>query len=326
MKNQRPGGLFGDWRYGWENTTLAEREQAQNVYDLGEAVEESNRLRGQQIREQQEQAFKQEQSIKAMADSNNAMIAQLIEEQRRTQRQQELTEIFRNLKITHQELQIFERWLNKEDTDTTNIISQITTKERRVQYLNSSQSYNCRTITLCNIEDKKNDLIAKHKDNNYGLTLISLLAGVCSIPFLGLGKGTAYILTGWAILFWILFIRSTKYQSKLHTIDKEIKVEQKKMEKTRNKINQSNNIEKNKINREIKELNQQLKQINEENKQHILDRWQDFLNFRLSHYNDDVERAIQLSKIPLGGLAKTEVTSEGTEQDYIDYIRQKLSE
>lgn len=43
-RNQRPSGLFGEFDYGWEGTTLSERIQAQNQWDLLEAQEKANKL------------------------------------------------------------------------------------------------------------------------------------------------------------------------------------------------------------------------------------------------------------------------------------------
>ena len=41
-RNQRPTGLFGEFDYGWEGTTLNERIQAQNIWDLLDAQEKAN--------------------------------------------------------------------------------------------------------------------------------------------------------------------------------------------------------------------------------------------------------------------------------------------
>lgn len=335
MRNIRPstGGI-------WNDKSFSDVQNAQNIYDLGVAQEEaniiakerveqlaeSNRLKEQELKEQQRQAYEQRQALQQMSDTQNAMIAKLILEQQQTQRQQALIEIFKNLKISYQELELLEKWLNKQDFDDTQILEKIDYTQKRIKNLSYSHA-DCNAATkLFEARSKRSDLVSSYKINNVIIFAIAIIAGIISIPIATLSAGLVGVLIVWAVFCYILFIRNIKHCKQLHKLDEEIKHRNLTVDKSIAKSEQYNNIQKNKLNKELQELQEQLKQINEENKQHILDRWQDFLNFRLSHYNDDVERAIQLSKIPLGGLAKTEVTSEGTEQDYIDYIRQKLSE
>lgn len=56
-RNQRPGGLFGEFDYGWEGTTLNERIQAQNIWDLLEAQEKANQIEQEKLNLMKEQAY-----------------------------------------------------------------------------------------------------------------------------------------------------------------------------------------------------------------------------------------------------------------------------
>ena len=49
-RNARPGGLFGDWDYGWNGTTLNERIQAQNVWDLLAEQERANEINEERLK------------------------------------------------------------------------------------------------------------------------------------------------------------------------------------------------------------------------------------------------------------------------------------
>ena len=56
-RNQRPGGLFGEFDYGWEGTTLNERIQAQNIWDLLDAQEKANQIEQEKLNLMKEQAY-----------------------------------------------------------------------------------------------------------------------------------------------------------------------------------------------------------------------------------------------------------------------------
>lgn len=56
-RNQRPNGLFGEFDYGWEGTTLNERIQAQNIWDLLDAQEKANQIEQEKLNLMKEQAY-----------------------------------------------------------------------------------------------------------------------------------------------------------------------------------------------------------------------------------------------------------------------------
>lgn len=49
-KNSRPGGIFGNLDYDMKGTTLAERRQMQNTWDLLAEQEKANELEKERIR------------------------------------------------------------------------------------------------------------------------------------------------------------------------------------------------------------------------------------------------------------------------------------
>ena len=63
-RNQRPGGLFGEFDYGWEGTTLNERIQAQNIWDLLDAQEKANQIEQEKLNLMKEQAYENSLSQK----------------------------------------------------------------------------------------------------------------------------------------------------------------------------------------------------------------------------------------------------------------------
>lgn len=63
-RNQRPVGLFGEFDYGWEGTTLNERIQAQNIWDLLDAQEKANQIEQEKLNLMKEQAYENSLSQK----------------------------------------------------------------------------------------------------------------------------------------------------------------------------------------------------------------------------------------------------------------------
>lgn len=63
-RNQRPAGLFGEFDYGWEGTTLNERIQAQNIWDLLDAQEKANQIEQEKLNLMKEQAYENSLSQK----------------------------------------------------------------------------------------------------------------------------------------------------------------------------------------------------------------------------------------------------------------------
>ena len=61
-RNQRPSGLFGEFDYGWEGTTLNERIQAQNQWDLLAEQEKANQIEQEKLEFMKEQAYKKERA------------------------------------------------------------------------------------------------------------------------------------------------------------------------------------------------------------------------------------------------------------------------
>ena len=63
-RNQRPAGLFGEFDYSWEGTTLNERIQAQNIWDLLDAQEKANQIEQEKLNLMKEQAYENSLSQK----------------------------------------------------------------------------------------------------------------------------------------------------------------------------------------------------------------------------------------------------------------------
>ena len=63
-RNQRPTGLFGEFDYGWEGTTLNERIQAQNIWDLLDAQEKANQIEQEKLNLMKEQVYENSLSQK----------------------------------------------------------------------------------------------------------------------------------------------------------------------------------------------------------------------------------------------------------------------
>lgn len=68
-KNPRPSGLFGDLDYGWKGTTLNERIQAQNQWDLLEAQEKANELEEEKLAMQEEMLEEERRNADKIADA-----------------------------------------------------------------------------------------------------------------------------------------------------------------------------------------------------------------------------------------------------------------
>lgn len=81
-RNTRPGGITGNLDYGWKETTLNERIQAQNTWDLLKAQEESNKIAQQRLnlemQKEKERKGEQERIIQEKIDKENEDLCNVI--------------------------------------------------------------------------------------------------------------------------------------------------------------------------------------------------------------------------------------------------------
>jgi len=74
-KNPRPGGIFGDMDYGWQGTTLNERIQAQNQWDLLAEQEKSNEIAREKLQLEKEKfEYMKQKDLKQNDEKKNKNI------------------------------------------------------------------------------------------------------------------------------------------------------------------------------------------------------------------------------------------------------------
>lgn len=122
-KNKRPGGLFGDWEYGWQDTTLNERIQAQNQWDLLEAQEEANRIAQQKIDEDKKNTEKIAEAIREverkyenqedLEELKSEYYEELEELRLETKNQKKYYKLCSKLDVDYDELEEFYQLLSK---------------------------------------------------------------------------------------------------------------------------------------------------------------------------------------------------------------------
>lgn len=309
-RNARPGGIFGDMDYGWKGTTLNERIQAQNVWDLLEAQEKSNQLAEQRLEQEKENAKLMANATKQAERerfNNQLYLEELREDQATKERQLRLCD---DIGVDLQDLQEFYAIINDIDISPTNdISSKIVEVEKQIDSINKKLQY-CEENKPC----EENVIYHENKEINY-----------CNREIERNNKKLAQ-------KSLILRIFSFKLRAKINQLkedkietEQKIKIKLKNFNENKDKLisehnNRVHNLEsqlpdlQNKLNQYKTEHNKILDKIKQDKYKQIMD----FNNFRSNHYNDEIEMVFRKlhMKFPLVDIKK-----EGTIKDYNRYIR-----
>ena len=104
-RNSRPGGIFGDLDYRWKDTTLSERVQAQNVWDLLYEQEKANILSEEKIKQDNKLIELYHEILDTLStDSYNDTSIEVLNSKQ---------QICNNINIDYEDIKQFEEILNK---------------------------------------------------------------------------------------------------------------------------------------------------------------------------------------------------------------------
>lgn len=305
-RNPRPGGLFGDMEYGWNGTTLNERIQAQNQWDLLAEQERANEINEERLRIEKERLAQQQKEYK---DSMQA--AKLVDESNKQ-------------KIKSMEVLRLMQLCDNVGTDF-NDIATFAIKYFESVDINTIQQYNNQINQISKeIQNIQNSLYTTmdnaleqiHKRRQGLQTYINMLRK--KIRKQGIIRKLLY---------------PEEYNNKkreLQKAQKQYNALDKQEEETIKYIqeNESKIIEDKQNKIQLKQ--QQIQQIQEQKDKYINYTMEqqnqfknDFNEFRTQHYNEDMEMLFRKLNIKFD---KVQYTKTGTVKDYNRYIISKIEE
>lgn len=292
-RNVRPSGWYYDGNPDYKGTTVAERRQMQNTWDLLEQQEIANQIEQEKIEQEKINNANLINAInnsnlinKQINDNNNKTLKEI--EEMKTQRVQleHYYKICDDIGIDYEDIRLFLNKLNESNTEINDKINELTLKldniknkkynneqNRYNQYINS---YNRVLIKLGDVEDELNNLSIFNKLFN---------------------KQKIFKLNQ----------KRNELQKKLNELNKLIENYEPTLYNTKNEING---------------INKQINDLLDLNKQYISNKYKKFIDFRKNHYNKEME--ILFKKLNIGYLYISEMIKEGTKQDYIDYIKDNI--
>lgn len=292
-RNVRPSGWYYDGNPDYKNTTVAERRQMQNTWDLLAEQEKANELTQEKIRQEKinndnliDAIDRNNLMNKKINDDNNNALKEIENMKLQRLKLEHFYKICENEGIDYDDIELFFQKLQEPDPV---IMNKINILNKELEDLNAKYSYKQQT--------KYNEYV-----NSYNKVLIKL-------------RETEDDLDNISIF------------TKLFNKNKIIKLEKKKSS-LQNKIDELKNILDNyeiqefDIDIKYEDINKTIKNLNEQNKQYIYNKCIDFLNFRKNHYNKEIE--LLFKKLNIAPLDTKEIIKTGSKKDYIEYIRNHI--
>lgn len=305
-RNARPGGLFGDWDYGWNGTTLNERIQAQNVWDLLAEQEQANKINQQRL-EIEQQRLQHDKQV----EKDNLKAAKLIEESNnnniKTMYVLRLIQLCDSIGTDFNDIGTFAiKYLEQPNTEK---LQEYQNKINIIQneiYTLQNNLDNTLENALQQIEQRRENLQYRIKEIKKQIKKQGILNKLLN--------STQYKNKKQQL---------NKLQQQYNNLDKqeqetinyittnEDKIIKDKQEKIQQKQQQIQKLQEQKTNY-INYTSKQQKQFKN-----------DFNKFRTYHYNEDMEMLFRKLNIPFD---KVQCKKEGTVQDYNRYIISKIEE
>lgn len=304
-RNSRPGGIFGDMDFGWDNTTLNERIQAQNTWDLLNEQEQANKLSRQKLQQDKENNKILNDLVNNLIDTINTKNVKEdirnngIKEQQNLLNKQDMCN---KLNIDYQDLVMFvdildqpnKQILNQINT-TQNLLENKTTEYNNLKSFNVKDKYN-----MSNLYRSKNELENKINELENKSFLFKLL-------------NKKYINS-----------QLQKYLSSLQNIENKINELNKEYNLNKNKLNKEKQQNLEKIQEEINNLQNKIDSLNNKYKLDRYNKYMNFIEFRKNHYNKEIELLFKKLNLPVFVIDYKDIKQEGTINDYKDYIATEI--
>ena len=290
-RNVRPSGWYYDGNPDYKNTTVAQRRQMQNIWDLLAEQEKANELTQEKIRQQKinndnliDAIDRNNLMNKKINDDNNNALKEIENMKLQRLKLEHFYKICENEGIDYDDIELFFQKLQEPDPI---IISKINMLNKELENLNTKYYHKQYT--------KYNEYV-----NSYNKVLIKLREIEDEL-------------------------NNVSIFSKLFNKNKIVKLEKKKLS-LQNKVDELRNIIDNykeeEPNKDSSYINKTIKELSEQNNQYIYNKCIDFLNFRKNHYNKEIE--LLFKKLNIAPLDTKEIIKTGSKEDYIKYIRDHI--
>lgn len=300
--NRRPPGWLDNGDPDYKGTTVAERRQMQNTWDLLEQQEVANNLAVKQLEIDERKIESEKQNAdniaRATIEAEEIRRQGLIETELMRQSHEELMRKMKlcdDLNIDYKDIIKFNDYLNTSnnsiETKINDIQTSISSCQNSIQYINRIE--NTRKDPTIELDIKINNIKAEITSSKYNI---------------------------------FKMFRVNQLKKELSKLIEQRKIISHQFSKQTKKANKENNAKKENYYKEIQSLKQELDKVLEERKQVIVSKWNDFVTFRLNHYNEDIEMLFNKLELPFFKLDKSEVVKEGSIKDYTKYMETKISE
>lgn len=299
-KNIRPYGWFDTGDPDYKGTTVAERRQMQNTWDLLEQQEISNKLKEQELELEKQKLIQKEESDEKLAQvilDNKTKELQQIAELQYMKQEHDLymrnLSICDKLNISYNLLLKFKQYLDQSDYDNELELlhNEIRDKETylRTLYNNAPKDNNTELWGKeRELQDKENCV------NNFTFNLLH--------P-----------------------IKTVSYNKKIIELRKEIHELRRETTKEYKRRKAEYNEQIQKINKFIKDKNQEIQKLVKLQSQQIYEKYMNFIEFRKNNYNKEIETLFSQIELGVYIIDTKEIKNQGTIDNYIDYITELLN-
>lgn len=299
-KNIRPYGWFDTGDPDYKGTTVAERRQMQNTWDLLEQQEISNKLKEQELELEKQKLIQKEESDEKLAqvilDNKTKELQQIVELQY-MKREHDLymrnLSLCDKLNISYNILLKFKQYLDQSDYDNELELlhNEIRDKETylRTLYNNAPKDNNTELWSKeRELQDKENCV------NNFIFNLLH--------P-----------------------IKTVSYNKKIIELRREIHELRRETTKEYKRRKAEYNEQIQKINKFIKDKNQKIQKLVKLQSQQIYEKYMNFIEFRKNNYNKEIETLFSQIELGVYIIDTNEIKNQGTIDNYIDYITELLN-
>lgn len=310
-RNRRPQSYIVS-NPDYQNTTIEQRRQMQNTWDLLEQQEIANDLAQQKLKQDEINSKRQaEATIQAAREAadreynnklkleNQKFINELELELARQNhdRLMRYNELCDKYNLNYNDLKNIETYLNKSNADIDNEIeteeNDISTLKQKLNKLeNPYTKYNQERLSIKGQIDRLYYKINEYKTDT---SIINKL------------------------------FNNKKYKTKIKDYENEIDLMNKRLEELEIKLQNIDDTEyyskKDSINQLIADKENNIKKLKEQNTEYIANAYKDFMEFRQNHYNEEIEDLFEKLDLHLFRIKDKDIKNTGTIKDYKTYIK-----
>lgn len=309
--NRRPQGyLVTDIDY--QGTTIAERRQMQNTWDLLEQQEIANKLTAEKIKQDSINAKLQaEATIQAAKEAVDREYDNKI----RLENQKFLNELELELiRQNHDKLMRYNQLCDKYNLNYDDIKEITNYLNKRNPKIDNEIEKN--KIELSKVRQRLNKL--KNPITQYNQERLSIKGQINKLNYkiANYVKDTSFI---------IKLFNNKKYKNKLNIYKDEINLLNKRLQELDIKLDNIDDTEytnrRNLIMDKINLYTNKIDELENKNNEYIADNYKEFAQFRSNHYNEEIEDLFEKLDLHLFKIKDDDIKKKGTIEDYRKYIK-----